>query len=112
MKKLILAGAFLLFSAAAMAQVDKDDDAQPNDDQLQQQPAREVRDRVETTAQRQATVQTNNSKVKSESEFQAEKRAKDKGRTQKQTSAERPVSDTVKRVRTPKPQIQDAKPRK
>ncbi len=78
---------------------------QVNQDELQQQPPRESKRELEKAARVDAA------KKKSDADFQAEKRAKDKGRTQKQTTAERPVSDSVRQPKEIKPQVQhESKP--
>ncbi|MGK4569185.1 hypothetical protein [Flavobacterium sp. 3HN19-14] len=103
MKKLFITAAFLAFSGIALAQ----QDGSVHQDQIQQQPPRETQQQIENAAQRTAAQK------KAESEFQAEKRAKDKGSTQKVTTAERHVSDSIKPVKQPKPQVQPTpKPRK
>lgn len=78
---------------------------QPDQDKIQQEPPRETQRVIERASKTDAIQR------KAESEFQAEKQAKDKGRTQKQTTAEPAVSDTVRRVKDPKFQIQDIDPK-
>ena len=101
MKKIFITAAFLAFSGIALAQ----QNGQADQDKIQQEPPRETQQQVENAAQRNAT-QKSTPQQKAESEFQAEKRAKDKGSTQKVTTAERHVSDSVQPVKLPKPQVQ------
>ena len=96
MKKILITAAFLAFSGIALAQ----QNGQVDQDKIQQEPPREAQKQIENAAKRSAAQQ------QAESEFQAEKRAKDKGSTQKVTTAERHVSDSVKPVKQPKPQVQ------
>lgn len=89
MKQLFFTAAFLAISTIAAAQREGE---QPNDDQLQQQAPRETRVQVERAAKIDAV------RTQSNSEIEAEKAAKDKGQSQKQTKTQ-PVglnpSDTV-----------------
>jgi len=94
-RNLVAAAAFFMALPMAAQQ-----NGQVNQDELQQQPPRETQRELERAAKVDAA------KKKSDADFQAEKRAKDKGRTQKQTTAERPVSDSVKQPKEIKPQVQ------
>lgn len=79
MKKLLLTAALIAATSIASAQ---QDGQQPNDDQLQQQAPRETQTRTERAAKVEAVKQQSNS------EIEAEKAAKDKGQSQKQTKAQ------------------------
>ena len=79
MKKIWITATFIAFSTIAMAQ---QDEQQPNDDQLQQQPPSESQKQVERAARIDAVKQTSNEQVA------AEKEAKDKAQSQKQTKAQ------------------------
>ena len=96
MRKTLITAALLAFSGIALAQ----QNGQADQDKIQQEPPRESQQQIENAAKR-STAQK-----QAESEFQAEKRAKDKGSTQKVTTAERHISDSVQPVKQPKPQVQ------
>lgn len=64
----------------------------------------------QSPVQVQQPTSVNEPQAKSEAELQAVKRAKDKGRTQKVTTGERAVSDSVKKLKEVKPQIGHDKP--
>lgn len=78
MKK-ILTAVFLAVSAIASAQ---QVNQQPNDDQLQQQAPRETQQQMERAAKVDAVKQQSNS------EIAAEKAAKEKGQSQRQTKTQ------------------------
>ncbi|MFT3795482.1 hypothetical protein [Flavobacterium sp.] len=108
MKKLFLTAALLTVGTVATAQ---QDGQQPNDDQIQQQAPRETQVQMERAARIEAI------KTQSNSEIEAEKAAKDKGQSQKQTKTQ-PVglnpSDTVAKPKPLKPkkiQSEDSKRR-
>lgn len=79
MKKIWITTVFLVLSTVVMAQADE---PQPSDDQLQQQPPSESQKQLERAARIDAVKQTTNEEVA------AEKQAKDKSQTQKQTKAQ------------------------
>lgn len=108
MKKLIILAVFLI-SATISAQQKK---VQANQDTVQRQTQNQVPQQSvrSTGTEVRKAITTEDVKAKSEAEFQATKRAKDKGSTQKQTTAEQPVSDTVKGVKEINPQLQHDKP--
>ena len=96
MKKLILSAAVATFSMVAAAQ----QEPQPNDDQLQQQAPRETQVRTERAAKIEAV------KAQSNAEIEAERAAKEKGQTQRQTKAQ-PVG-----INPDEPQPRELKPKK
>ena len=99
MKKLSITAAFLFFSGLVFSQQGGE---QPNDDQLQQQAPRETQRQVERSAKVEAVKQQSNSEV------DAERLAKEKSQTQKQTKAQ-PVGmnpeDTVAKPKSAKKPI-------
>lgn len=78
MKKILTAVVLATSAIAAAQQVNQ----QPTDDQLQQQAPRETQQRVERAAKVDAVRQQSNS------EIAAEKAAKEKGQSQRQTKAQ------------------------
>ncbi len=99
MKKLILSVAAATLSMVAAAQKEPPEQ-QPNDDQLQQQAPRETQMRVERASKVEAV------KAQSNSEIEAERAAKEKGQTQRQTKAQ-PVG-----INPDEPQPRELKPKK
>lgn len=99
MRNSIIITAVLLCSGFAFAQ-QKD---QPVRNPVRQQPS------ATTNSGAGAAVSVDAAQKKATAAFQAEQQAKDKSRTQKQTTAEVPVSDTVKPVKEAKFQIQDTR---
>lgn len=108
MKKLILSMAAVTLGMVATAQQDPPEQ-QPNDDQLQQQAPRETQVRVERAAKVEAV------KAQSNSEIEAERVAKEKGQTQRQTKAQpvgiNPDEPQPRKLKPKKPLSEDSKPR-
>jgi len=98
MKKLLITTIFIVFTTIASAQQNN----RTNKDTLQPRPIE--------SQQVQQPISVDEAQAKSKAEFQAVKRAKDKGSTQKVTTAERAVSDSVKKPKEVKPQISHDKP--
>lgn len=79
MKNIFMAIAFLAFTGIASAQNDTGDEIENNQDRIQQEPPRETQRRVENASKVDAT------KRQAESEIDAEKESKDKGRSKNYT---------------------------
>lgn len=92
MKNILISAAFISFTTFAFAQ----QEPQPNDDQLQQQAPRETQRTIERSAKIEAVKQQNNTEVN------AEKEAKDKGQSQKQTKAQAVGINPSDSLATPK----------
>jgi hypothetical protein len=79
MKKLLIVASFFASIGFASAQVDKVDDQQPDQDQIQQQPPRNTQSEVERAARIDAE------KKKNDDAIEAEKKSKDKGQSKNYT---------------------------
>jgi len=104
MKKIMTFIAFTAFTTIAAAQ----QNTTAQDSMRRQVPGQTQR--IDPTPVSAAPVDANTIRAKSETEFQATKRAKDKGSTQKVTTAERPVSDSIKDPKEVRPQVGHDKP--
>lgn len=79
MKKIFIAVVFFASMGIASAQVDKSDDLQTDQDQIQQQPPRSTQVQVEKSSKIEAE------KRKNDADIEAEKEAKDKGQSKNHT---------------------------
>lgn len=79
MKKIFIAVALFASIGFASAQVDRSDDLQTDQDQIQQQPPRSTQVQVERASKIEAE------KTKNDANLEAEKEAKDKGQSKNYT---------------------------
>lgn len=82
MKKIFIAVAFFTAMGFASAQVDKNDDMQTDQDQIQQQPPRNTQVEIDRAAKIEAE------KRKNDAEIDAEKKSKDQGQTKNYTKVD------------------------